>query len=136
MLLDVSKQCLYNFNYKKKEKSSRFKNFRRFCEFALHYESAESVESWENFLSLPDKKLDCFFNRVKTGSQCAKGQKVESDQLFTWKIKTGVTWYKNWYKLANSCYIASQTFIISYLTYQSGTFKTLYYYQIKSWIIF
>ena len=34
-----------------------------------------------------------------------------------------VTWYKNWYRLTNSCCIASQTFITCYLTYQSATFN-------------
>ena len=52
-------------------------------------------------------------------------QKVQSDQLFTYKITTGITWYKNWQILFNSGWIAFQIFIISYLTYQSSTFKTL-----------
>ena len=59
-------------------------------------------------------------------------QKVQSDQLFTWKATTWVTWYKNWYILTNSCSIAFQTFIISYLTYQSKTFKTLIKKNYKS----
>ena len=40
------------------KKSSRLKNFRWFRRFALHYESAESAESWENFVLLAVKRLD------------------------------------------------------------------------------
>ena len=115
----------FTTSIKKNEKASRFKNFRQFRVFALHYESAKSAASWENFVLLPDKKAGFSFNRVWTSSQCTKQQQVESDQLFTWKIKTGVTWYKNWYRLPNSCCIASQTLIVSYLTFQSSNFKTL-----------
>ena len=85
----------FTTSIKKNDKSSKFKNFRQFRGFALHYKSSESAESSENFVLLSDKEL----NRVETSSQCTKQQKVESDQRFTWKIKTGVTWYKNWYRL-------------------------------------
>ena len=36
-------------------------------------------------------KAGLSFTRIETNSQCTKQQKFESDQLFTWKIKTGVT---------------------------------------------
>ena len=55
------------------------------------------------------QKAALLFNRVETSSQCTKQQKVESNQL----------------NQINSCCITSQTFIISYLTCQSSTFKTL-----------
>ena len=50
---------------KKNEKSSRFKNFRRFRGFALHYKSAESAETSENFVLLPDKWLDYLLTELK-----------------------------------------------------------------------
>ena len=50
---------------KKNEKSSRFKNFCQFREFALRYESAESAESSENFVLLPDKRLDYLLAELK-----------------------------------------------------------------------
>ena len=50
---------------KKNEISSRTKNFRWFSGFALHFESAGSAESWENFILLPDKRLDYFLTELK-----------------------------------------------------------------------
>ena len=102
------------------EKYSKPKNFGWFRAFALHFESAESTESWENFVLLPYKWLDFLLMKLKLVFNLQNQQKVESVQLYTWKITTGVTWYKNWYRLINSCCIASQTVIISYLS----TFKT------------
>ena len=67
----------------KNDKSSRFKDFRRFGGLSLHYESTELAESLENAVLLPDKRLDYFLNSVETRSQCTKQDKVESDQLFT-----------------------------------------------------
>ena len=49
----------------KNEKSSRFKNFRRFRGFAMHYESVELTESSENVVLLPDKRLDYFLTVLK-----------------------------------------------------------------------
>ena len=53
------------FKKKKNEKSSTLKNFRRFRGFALHYESVESAESWENFVLLPDERLDYLLTELK-----------------------------------------------------------------------
>ena len=39
--------------------------FPRFHGFTLYYESAESTESWENFVLLPDKRLDKFLTKLK-----------------------------------------------------------------------
>ena len=55
----------FKTSIKKNEKSSRFKNFRRFRGFTLHYESAESVENWESFIILADKRLDYFLAEFK-----------------------------------------------------------------------
>ena len=49
----------------KNDKSSRFKNFCQFCGFALHWKSAESVESWKNFVILADKRLDYFLTGLE-----------------------------------------------------------------------
>ena len=81
---------------KKNDKSSRFKNFSWFCGFAVHYESAESAENWENLIILADKRLDHFLMELKVISNLQNQQKTGSGQLFTWKITTRVTWYKNW----------------------------------------
>ena len=91
-LFDISKQYLTT-SKNKNEKSSRNTNFRGFRGFALHYESAESTESWENsvfFINI--YKAGWFFNWVETSSH-ENQQWVESGQLFTWKIAQ-VTWYK------------------------------------------
>ena len=110
---------------KKNAKFLIFKNFRWFRGFALHYDSTESAESWENFVILAEKRLDYFLTELKLISNPQNQQKTGSDQLFTWQITTDFTWYKNWYILSNSCCIAPQTFIISYLTYQSSIFNSL-----------
>ena len=109
----------------KNAKSLRFKNFRWFRGLALHYDSTESAESWENFVILAEKRLDYFLTELKLISNPQNQQKTGSGQLFTWQITTDFTWYKNWYILSNSCCIAPQTFIISYLTYQSSIFNSL-----------
>ena len=80
----------------KNEKSSRFQNFRQFRGFALHYKSVRSAENWENFVILADKRLDYFLTELKLISNLQNQQKTGSGQLFTWKITTGVTWYRNW----------------------------------------
>ena len=49
----------------KNEKTSRFKNFHRFRGLALHYKSSELAESWENFVLLPDERLDYFLTVLK-----------------------------------------------------------------------
>ena len=64
--------------------------------FALRLVYYESAESWENFVLLADKRLDYFLTELKLIPNLQNQQKTESDQLFTWKITTGVTWYKNW----------------------------------------
>ena len=56
----------FKISRKLNEKSLRLKNFRRFHGFALHYESTESVESWEDFVLLSDKKAGLLFNGVET----------------------------------------------------------------------
>ena len=81
---------------KKNKKSSKFKNFRWFRRFALYHESAESAESWEDFVILADKRLDYFLTELKWISNLQNHQKTGSGQLFTWKITTGVMWYRNW----------------------------------------
>ena len=80
----------------KNNKSSRYKNFRRFRGFALHFESAGSLESWENFVTLADKRLDYVLTGLKLISNLQNQQKTGSGQLFTWQITTDFTWYKNW----------------------------------------
>ena len=60
----------------KNGKSSRFKNFRRFRGFAVHYEPAESVESSENFSKLPDKRLDYFLTELKLDSNVQNSRKL------------------------------------------------------------
>ena len=60
----------------KNEKSSRFKNFRRFPAFALHYESVESTESSENVVLLPDKRLDYFLTVLKLVSNVQNSRKL------------------------------------------------------------
>ena len=83
------------------------------------------ITSWENFVILADKMLGYLSTELKLIPNPQNQRKTESGQLFTGKITTEVMWYRNWYKLVNSCCIASQTFIISYLKYQSSNFKTL-----------
>ena len=51
----------------KNDKSSRFKDFRRFGGLSLHYESTELAESLENAVLLPDKRLDYFLTVLKLG---------------------------------------------------------------------
>ena len=68
---------------KKYYKSSRFKNFLQFRGFALHYESAESAESYKNFVILADKRLDYFLMELKLISNLQSQQKTGSGQLFT-----------------------------------------------------
>ena len=63
---------------KKNEKSARFKNFHQFRGFALHYESLESAESWENLAILADKRLDYFLTEFKLISNLQNQQKTGS----------------------------------------------------------
>ena len=91
------------------------KNLRRFLGFALHYESAESVENWDDFVLLLGKGLDYFLSELKLISNLKTKQKIGSWQL--------VTWRKNWRRLPCSCCIAPQVLKINYLTYFSSTFK-------------
>ena len=57
---------------KENDKSSRFKGIRILRGFALHYESAESAKSWENFVILADKKLDYLLTELKLISNLQK----------------------------------------------------------------
>ena len=101
-------------------------NNKRFL-FGCHFFRWKRDISTENNLQII-RKVRKFLKKstcIRKLENLKLQQKVQSDQLFTLKATTGVTWYKNWYILTNSCCIASQTFIISYLTYQSKTFKTL-----------
>ena len=61
---------------KKNGKSSRFQTIRRFCGFALHYESAESVESSEAFVLLPDKRLDYLLTELKLVPNAQNSRKL------------------------------------------------------------
>ena len=61
---------------KKNEKSSRFKNFCQFRWFALRYEFAESAESSENFVLLPDKRLDYFLTELQLVSNVQNSRKL------------------------------------------------------------
>ena len=46
-------------------RKKKIKNFGRFREFALHYESTESEESSENFVLVANKSLVCHFPGLK-----------------------------------------------------------------------
>ena len=81
---------------KKNKKSSRFKIFRWFRRFALHHDTAESEESWEDFIILAEKRPDYFLTELKLISNLQNHQKTGSGQLFTWTITTAVTWFMNW----------------------------------------
>ena len=61
---------------------SRFKNFCRCREIALHYESAESVESSEYYI-LADKRLDYFLSDLKLIFNQQNQQKIELRRRFT-----------------------------------------------------
>ena len=54
--------------------------------------TTNSVESWENFVLLADKRLDYFLTEVKTISNQQKQQETGSGQPFPWKITTGMAW--------------------------------------------
>ena len=66
---------------KKNEKSSRFKNFCQFRWFALRYEFAESAESSENFVLLPDKRLDYLLAELKLGHNVQKSKKLNQTRF-------------------------------------------------------
>ena len=83
---------------------------------------SESAESSENVVLLPYKRLDYFLTVLKLAPNVQDSRKLNKASFL---LETGVTWYNNWMKLVNSCCIASQTFIVSYLTFQSSNFKTL-----------
>ena len=53
-----------------------FKNFRQFRGFALHYEFAESAESSQNVVLLPDKRLDYFLTELKLGPDVKNSRKL------------------------------------------------------------
>ena len=106
---------------KKNKKSSRFKIFRRFRGFALHYESAESAESWENLVLLLDKWLDYFLTEFKLVDNV---QNIRKRPAFYLKDVNRGHVIQELIEIDNFCCIASQTFIISYFTYQSSNFKT------------
>ena len=119
----TNQSSTFKTSIKENEKSSRFKNYPRFRGFALHYESEKSPESSENVVLLPYKKrLDYFLTVLKLALNVQDSRKLNKASFL---LETGVTWYNNWMKLVNSCCIASQTFIVSYLTFQSSNFKTL-----------
>ena len=71
----------FNTLIKKNEKSSGFKNFRQFRGLALHYESAESGESWENFVLLPDKSLDYLLTELKLVSNVQNSRKLNQTSV-------------------------------------------------------
>ena len=81
---------------KKKENLSNLKNVHRFPGFALHYESAELAENWQDLVLIVGNTLDYFLSELKLISNLQNQQKIESWQLFDWKITTEVTGYKNW----------------------------------------
>ena len=58
------------------KKLEDFKNFRLFREFALHYESAESAESSENFVLLPDKRLDYLLTELNLAPSVQNSRKL------------------------------------------------------------
>ena len=66
------------------------KNFRRFRGFALHYESAESAENWQDLVLILGNRLDYFLSELKLISNLRNQQNIESWQLFDWKVTTGV----------------------------------------------
>ena len=55
----------FKISKKLNEKSSILKNLRWFRGFALHYQSAQSGESWENFILLAGKGLDYLLIELK-----------------------------------------------------------------------
>ena len=62
---------------KKNKKYSRITNFHWFRGFALHYESAELTESWENFVFLlTDKRLNYILTELKLVPNLQKSRKL------------------------------------------------------------
>ena len=81
----------FTISKKKKENISNLKNFRRFRGFALHYESAESAENWQDLVLILGNRLDYFLSELKLILNLQKQQKIESWQLFDWKITIEIT---------------------------------------------
>ena len=65
------------------------------------------------------EKAGLLFLRDETNFASVKPVKIEPAQLFTWNITTGVTLYKNWWRLTISYCAVPQTYKISHLTYIS-----------------
>ena len=108
---------------KKKENISNLKNFCKFRGFALHYKSVESAENWQDLVLILGNRLDYILSELKLMSNLRNYQKIESWQLFDWKIITEVTSYNNWWRLPCSCCNVPQILENNYLTYWSSTFK-------------
>ena len=64
-------------------------------------------------------KVGLLFLTNETNFASVKPVKIEPGQLFTRNITTGVTLYKNWWRLIISYCTVPQTYKISHLTYKS-----------------
>ena len=65
------------------------------------------------------EKVGLLFLTEETNSASVKPVKIEPGQFFTRNITTGVTLYKNWWRLTISYCTVPQTYKISHLTYKS-----------------
>ena len=88
---------IVNFMFDIEKKIQIWKKFHRFRGFALHYESTVLAENrWQDLVLILGNRLDYFLSELKLISNLQNQQKIESWQLFDWKITTEVTGYKNW----------------------------------------
>ena len=72
------------------------------------------------FLTISSRaKVGLLFLTDETNFACVKPVKIEPGQLFTRNTTTGVTLYKNWWRLTISYCTVPQTHKISHLTYKS-----------------
>ena len=59
-----------------------FLNFLPIPRIRSHYESAESAESWENFVLLPDKKLDDLLTELKLVPNVQNSEKLNQTSFY------------------------------------------------------
>ena len=114
---------IFTISKKRKENILNLKNFRRFLGFTLHCESAESVENWQDLVLISGNRLDYFLSELKLIPNLQNQQKIESWQLFDWKITIEVMGNKNWQRLPCSYCNAPQILKTNNLSYLSSTEK-------------
>ena len=107
------------------ENLSKFKNFHHFPGFALHCESAESAENWQNYVLLADKRFDHFLSELKLISNLKSPKKLIQVSFLLESNNKGYMIEEFWSRLVYSFCTTPQALKTNYLTYLSSAFKIL-----------